>query len=216
MEPIQRADFKLLVSSVGITIGRMIQKFLSAAPLLIAIVLIGHSVVRGRAESEPRRLQTVEVRGDWQAAGYPAKIVPGSIYDGDTIRVKSTHPELAKYADGKGEIKVRFACIDAPEKQQQHGIMARDTLRSILAAGEVSVDPVDVDRYGRVVAELWNEDGLVQSAMVVAGAAFPYEEYKENCKSWDAVSYSGQLAKEEKVGVWADASPEYPWEWRRR
>ena len=115
-----------------------------------------------------------------------------------------------------GEIKVRFACIDAPEKEQRHGIMARDTLRLILAAGEVSVDPVDVDRYGRVVAELWNEDGLVQSAMVLSGAAFPYEDYKSNCKSWDAVSYSGQLAKEQQLGVWVDAIPEYPWEWRRK
>ena len=94
--------------------------------------------------------------------------------------------------------------------------MARDTLRLILAAGEVSVDPVDVDRYGRVVAELWNEDGLVQSAMVLSGAAFPYEDYKSNCKSWDAVSYSGQLAKEQQLGVWVDAIPEYPWEWRRK
>ena len=73
--------------------------------------------------------------------------------------------------------------VETDGMQQRYGIIARDTLRSILAAGEVTVDPVDVDRYGRVVAELWNDDGLMQSAMALSGAAFPDEDYKSNCKS---------------------------------
>lgn len=184
-------------------------------PLAVAIALIATALL-DKSQSEPRMIQTIEVRGDWQAEGYPADIVPGSIHDGDTLRVRSTAPELVKYADAKGEIKVRFACIDAPEKEQKHGMMARDTLRSYLQSGKVTIDPVDVDRYGRVVAELWDEDGLVQSHMVLAGAAFPYEQYKENCKNWDAVSYSAEWAKQQRLGVWADATPEYPWEWRRK
>ncbi len=200
------------------------KRLVGGLPLVVAIALIGYGVFN-KGSIEPRSVRSVGVR-EGQDEGFPAEVVPGSIHDGDTLRVTSSAPELAKYADDRGEIKVRFACIDAPEKEQKYGVMARDRLRSILRtdksalarSGKVTIDPVDVDRYGRVVAELWDEDGLVQSHLVLAGAAFPYERYKQNCRNWDwdAVSYSAKWAKEQRLGVWADGVPEYPWEWRRR
>jgi endonuclease YncB( thermonuclease family) len=45
------------------------------------------------------------------------QIKEGSIYDGDTLRVISSSNE---------ELKIRFACIDAPEKNQEYGIESRD------------------------------------------------------------------------------------------
>lgn len=184
-------------------------------PLAVAIGLIA-SAFLNKSQSEPRMMQTIEVPVSWEEEGYPADVVPGSIYDGDTLRVTSSAPELAQYADAKGQIKIRFACIDAPEMAQARGTASRDKLRSFLQSGKVTVNPVDVDRYGRVVAEVWDKDGLVQSYMATAGAAFPYEQYKEDCPNWDAVSYSAEMAKEQRLGVWADAVPEYPWEWRRK
>jgi endonuclease YncB( thermonuclease family) len=54
------------------------------------------------------------------AASLPEyEVVPGSIHDGDTLRVRSS----------KGEIlKVRFACIDAPELKQPLGEESRNYL----------------------------------------------------------------------------------------
>ena len=75
------------------------------------------------------------------------QVVPNSIYDGDTLRVKN----------GFQEMKVRFCGIDAPEKNQPLGIQARDYLRSLINKGDGSiiVVPVEKDRYGRTVAELF-------------------------------------------------------------
>jgi endonuclease YncB( thermonuclease family) len=192
------------------------KKLVSAIPLVIAVGLIAYAFMsRGKA-NEP----TGDNSSSPPAAleGYPAQVVSGSIHDGDTIRVTSSAPELKKYADKKGQIKVRFACIDAPETGQKRGAAARSSLQRILAdnGDRVNVQPVDVDRYGRVVAELWTNEGLVQSIQAGLGDVFPYEQYKQNCKNWEAVSASAADAKQARRGVWADAKPEYPWEWRRR
>ncbi len=49
-------------------------------------------------------------------------VKPGSVYDGDTLRV---------FCNGQ-ESKIRFACIDAPETKQTGGIESRDHLRSLI------------------------------------------------------------------------------------
>jgi micrococcal nuclease len=75
------------------------------------------------------------------------ELVPGSIDDGDTLRV----------TDGQMETKIRLCGIDALEKDQPMGIESRDHLRSLVALGDGSivVVPVERDRYGRTVAELF-------------------------------------------------------------
>ena len=55
--------------------------------------------------------------------GAPYQLVPGSIYDGDTLRV----------TDGSQEIKVRLCGIDAPERDMPMGVESRDHLRNIVA-----------------------------------------------------------------------------------
>ncbi len=71
---------------------------------------------------------------------------PSAVYDGDTLRV----------VKGNEEVKVRFACIDAPEAKQEGGIESRDYLRSLLnqAGNQVKVNQTDTDRYGRAVASV--------------------------------------------------------------
>jgi endonuclease YncB( thermonuclease family) len=76
------------------------------------------------------------------AASLPEyEVVPGSIHDGDTLRVRSS----------KGEVlKVRFACIDAPELKQAMGEESRNHLRSLIneAGGKVNLQIIETDRYG--------------------------------------------------------------------
>jgi endonuclease YncB( thermonuclease family) len=143
------------------------------------------------------------------AASLPEyEVVPGSIHDGDTLRVRSS----------KGEVlKVRFACVDAPELKQPLGQESRNYLRSMIneAGGKVKVQIVDTDRYGRSVAELWTKSGLLQSRMTAAGMAFAYDQYAKNCPNWDAVKSSEKAASELKVGVWRSPSFERPWDYRK-
>src|SRR4028119_2380856 len=92
-----------------------------------------------------------------EAANLPEyEVIPGSVHDGDTLRVRSP----------KGEIlKVRFACVDAPELKQPLGEESRNHLRAIIKKGnnKVKLQPITTDRYGRTVAQLWNVKGLIQT-----------------------------------------------------
>jgi endonuclease YncB( thermonuclease family) len=142
------------------------------------------------------------------AASLPEyEVVSGSIHDGDTLRLRSS----------KGEVKVRFACVDAPELKQPLGQESRNYLRSMIneAGGKVKVQIVDTDRYGRSVAELWTKSGLLQSRMTAAGMAFAYDQYAKNCPHWDAVKSSEKAAMEFKLGVWRSPNFERPWDYRK-
>ena len=46
------------------------------------------------------------------SASEPWALVPGSVYDGDTLRV----------TDGAQEVKIQLCGIDAPEKDQPMGV----------------------------------------------------------------------------------------------
>ena len=136
------------------------------------------------------------------------EVVANSVHDGDTMRVRSRTGEV---------VKIRFACIDAPELKQELGQESRDTLRSYIneANGKVKIRIVDTDRFGRSVAEVWTKGGLLQSRMVNSGMAFAYDQYKNNCPSWNSVKSSEQTAIEYKLGVWASPNFIKPWDWRR-
>jgi micrococcal nuclease len=68
--------------------------------------------------------------------------------DGDTLR-----------AQVAGEpITVRPACIDAPESAQPQGQQTVDRLQNLLPRDRsVGLRTVDTDRYGRTVAEVYQE-----------------------------------------------------------
>ncbi|ACB54483.1 putative nuclease [Crocosphaera subtropica ATCC 51142] len=131
----------------------------------------------------------------------------GSVYDGDTLRV---------LCNGQ-EIKIRFACIDAPEAKQAGGIEARDHLRSLLnnSGNQVKVNAITNDRYGRTVAELYTPAGeLVQLRQVQDGMVWGNDKYKSDCPSWNAIAQAQQQAQQGKRGIWA-GNPIPPWDWRR-
>ena len=86
-----------------------------------------------------------------------------SIGDGDSISVLERGQKL----------KVRLACIDAPETAQTPiGLDSRNQLKALLPLGStVSLRVQAVDRYGRSVAELIGKV-TVNLAMVQSGQAF--------------------------------------------
>ena len=87
-----------------------------------------------------------------------------SIGDGDSISVLERGQKL----------KVRLACIDAPETAQTpFGVASRNQLKALLPIGStVSLRVQAVDRYGRSVAEVIGNKGMVNFAMVRSGQAF--------------------------------------------
>ena len=142
------------------------------------------------------------------------QLVPGSIYDGDTLRV----------TDGSKEIKIRLCGIDAPEKEQPMGIEARDHLRSLIAQGDGSliVVPVKRDRYKRTVADVYvplagtEEEIHLNTQMVLDGYAYHYEQYSSDCPDDYLLARVEEQAKASGQGVWAEPNAERPWEYRKR
>jgi endonuclease YncB( thermonuclease family) len=144
------------------------------------------------------------------------RVKPGSVHDGDTFRA---------VADVTNEeIKVRLACIDAPELEQAGGVEARDYLRSMLTDNrEIILMGAEKDQYGRSVVEVFamtDTPGLevgVNGEMIMAGMAHYYEKDKRSCPdNAEQYDFLEQEAISNKAGVWANGDAERPWDWRRR
>jgi endonuclease YncB( thermonuclease family) len=130
-----------------------------------------------------------------------------SVGDGDTISV----------TQGTTRIKVRLACIDAPETSQKpHGMAARRALHDLLPIGsQVTLRTKATDRYGRSVAEVFKGSTNINQTMVGSGSAFVYWQYISGC---DRQTYSRleNEARLKALGVWGmSGGIQRPWVYRR-
>lgn len=137
-----------------------------------------------------------------QAAILPGVVV--GVVDGDTadIRLES------------GMIRVRLHAVDAPERDQSHGAASKQALSKLVYGQQVNVEPVEQDRYDRLVARLWLDGLDVNAAMVRQGAAWVYRRYADD----PAYCAYEKAARDLKRGLWAlpRSQRAAPWEWRRR
>ena len=125
-----------------------------------------------------------------------------AIHDGDTVNVRCPN----------GRLKVRLYGIDAPELgQQPWGEQSRELLRSLLPA-TVRLEVMDIDRYGRVVAQLYNGYQDVGLELVRKGGAVVYSQYN-NSRAYEVAQLQ---AKRDMLGVWSrHGAQQEPWEWRK-
>ena len=129
-----------------------------------------------------------------------------SIGDGDTITV----------TEGSRGIKVRLACIDAPETSQTpYGMESRQALQKLLPIGtEVTVRTKATDRYGRTVGEVLKGSTNINQSLVGSGNAFVYWQYISGC---DRQTYSRleNDARLKRLGVWSVPNGiQRPWDYR--
>lgn len=149
------------------------------------------------------------------ASGIPytfnQKILQGKVIrvlDGDTIEIKTLPAKIVVY---EVPIRVRLINIDAPEKKQPFGRWSANQLKALLAAQPVTVTYTQTDRYGRIIGHVFTTNGTDASRfMVQSGAAWVYERYNAD----ESLPALQREAQEQKRGLWADANPVPPWEWR--
>jgi micrococcal nuclease len=129
-----------------------------------------------------------------------------SVGDGDTIRVTTA----------KGQkVTIRMACIDAPETAQgENGTQATLVLKQLLGAGPVAIRPQTVDRYWRIVAEVYAGGRNVNLEMVRLGMAYAYRQYLSGCDE-NAYLGAGAQAERGRQGVWRWGSEVKPWDFRK-
>lgn len=184
----------------------MIKLFLKIFPLAIGLILLA---IANKETINKNAIANLH-RDDNNAEKWQVK--PGSIHDGDTLRVIRDDEEL----------KIRFCGIDAPELKQPLGIESRNYLRSLIhkSDGTIYVKPIEKDRYNRTVAELWipikpdyEQQIHLNTAMVEAGMAYHYQQYSGNCESAENLGWAEKIARDEKLGVW-NGKHQKPWEFR--
>jgi endonuclease YncB( thermonuclease family) len=132
----------------------------------------------------------------------PATVEVVAVHDGDTVTVLR----------GREQFRVRLACVDAPERGQAFGSRARQKLSDLVMRKHVTLAVVDHDDYGRTVAWLGLDGDDVNLAMVRAGLAW---HYRFHCPDDRALADAEAEARRARRGLWSDARPEAPWEWRR-
>lgn len=127
-----------------------------------------------------------------------------SVRDGDTL--------ILSCLNG-GTLRVRLWGVDAPELgQSSWGRQAHQYL-SQRAVGEVRVEPVDRDRYGRLVARLYRGPQDLGLDLVRAGWAEVYAPFNRRRDYLAARNEARQAGR----GVWsAPGLQQTPWEWRNR
>lgn len=123
------------------------------------------------------------------------------VYDGDTITLLNNDK---KY-------KVRFYGIDAPEARQEHGVAARNALRTKILGKQVTVTVVNLDRYGRAVGKVHLDSRFINLEMVREGHAWYYENY---ARGEDEIESAHYAAKKAGLGLWQYKSPVPPWRYR--
>ncbi len=163
--------------------------------------------------------------------GCPQKLAANNyavkrVSDGDTL--------VASDSAGK-DIKVRFACVDAPEvahtnaeknskasalkNQFKWGNQALQRTEQLVkeGGGRVVLTVTDTDRYGRQVSEIRLPNGtFVQEVLTREGLVMVYRPYLKNCPSASVLEQAEAEAKKSRRGVWGDSKFVPAWDFRKK
>jgi endonuclease YncB( thermonuclease family) len=152
----------------------------------------------------------------WKAAG-AAEIVGEvvSVADGDTLTVLDASRE---------KHRIRLSGIDAPEKRQAYGERSKQHLATLVFRKTVRVVWDKKDRYARILGRVFAAEceaacpytidvGLEQ---IRAGLAWHYSRYAKEQAPAQRERYadSERRARERRAGLWSDAHPVAPWDFR--
>ncbi|RZI40371.1 thermonuclease family protein [Herbaspirillum sp. HC18] len=124
------------------------------------------------------------------------------ITDGDTIKVLSASLQ---------QVKCRLYGIDAPEKSQAFGEASKQSLSELIYLRTVDIQIVDQDRYGRSICRVTSNGMDVNREQIARGMAWMYRRYTRDAQYSQAEAH----AKANHIGLWRDAAPTPPWEFRR-
>jgi endonuclease YncB( thermonuclease family) len=129
-----------------------------------------------------------------------------AISDGDTLTLLTADRQ---------QIKVRLACIDAPETSQVFGSAAKQHL-SVLVFQKIGIAICRKrDRYGRHVCDLFVEQTNIGLRMIQDGMAWHFKRYANEQAPEVAESYAAaeRGARGRRLGLWSKPGAVAPWAW---
>lgn len=125
-----------------------------------------------------------------------------SVHDGDTLTV----------AVGRRQVKVRLKDIDAPELRQPFGQRSKQSLSDLCFGKPAVLDIVSQDRYRRTIAGITCAGIDANTEQVRRGYAWTYARYARVNSPLFTLEAEARAAHR---GLWVDAAPVPPWDWRR-
>lgn len=125
------------------------------------------------------------------------------VKDGDTVVVIDA---------ANNQTTLRLAEVDCPEKAQAFGTKAKQFTSDQVYLKVVKYDVTDIDRYGRSIAKIYYDDNKYLSAEIIKnGFGWQYKQYSTS----KLLAKLEQEARQNKRGLWIDANPIYPSDFRR-
>ena len=114
------------------------------------------------------------------------------VVDGDTVEIET------------GE-KVRFICIDTPERGEYYYQEAKNYLSDYILNKEVKLikDISETDMYGRLLRYVYFEDIFINGKLVEGGYAKVYR-YAPDTKFCDDLDILETQAKNKYLGIWSE------------
>ncbi len=125
-----------------------------------------------------------------------------SVHDGDTLTVLIDHRQM----------RVRLTDIDAPELGQPFGTRSRQSLSELCFGKTAALDVRGRDRYKRTLAHVTCAGTDANAEQVRRGYAWTFVRYARPDSPLLALQNEARAAHR---GLWQDAAPVSPWDWRR-
>lgn len=146
-----------------------------------------------------------QMRLEAPRAAVPQRTIRGmvvSIADGDTLKVLDAE---------QSQHTIRLQGIDSPEGGQPSHVQAHQALAEKVFRKQVRVEVMDTEGNDRLVGDVYVGDRHINLEMVAEGWAWH--------DRWSATSptlaSAEQQAREAQLGLWAEAAPVPPWDWRQ-
>ncbi len=136
-----------------------------------------------------------------------------SVPDSDVIELQTQE---------KKTFRIRLNGVDAPEMDQPFGMKSKELLTSLVSEKTVRVVTQGEDRTGQIIGDVYfkrdksaatDEDAHLNAHMVANGLAWHFVRFAPDNKT---LAESEKQAREKKAGLWSEADPVAPWDWRRQ
>ena len=124
-----------------------------------------------------------------------------------------SYGDTLKVSDSRTSTKFMILHLrgtDAPDKGQSFSRESKDALQKLVNHKEVDVHWMARDRAGRLLADVWLDDVLINQKMIEDGCSWYFAEQSES----DELKEAEESAREAKRGLWAEPLPVAPWDFR--
>ena len=128
--------------------------------------------------------------------------------------VEVTEGDVLTVMNMKRPARIRLIGVDAPEKNQPFGDVARQHLSDLVLGQNVMVEYSGIGRDGTIVGRVLLNNADMNAQMIRDGAAWFDPSFKGELgeEKHDIYSQSQQAARTEKRGLWQTGDAVAPWE----